>query len=97
MSELSLKAFDKPSGVSTHSPDKNASEILGFIESATQTIKQELFIVHRLDKGTSGVLLAANDQASAEVLREEKEKHLVQKKYFFVSDRSFAREHFHVR
>ncbi len=97
MSELSLTAFDKPSGVSTHSPEKNASEILGFMEAASQSIKQELFIVHRLDKGTSGVLLAANDQASAETLRAAFEKHLIQKKYFFVSDRSFAREHFHVR
>ncbi|MGZ3798209.1 MAG: pseudouridine synthase, partial [Pseudobdellovibrionaceae bacterium] len=41
----------KPSGYNTHSPDIGKK---GYVEILSEIRQQELFVVHRLDKETSG-------------------------------------------
>ncbi len=74
---------DKPTGISTHSPD---SKILGFVEYLSIKLNTKLFVCHRLDKETSGVILFAKSKEVAAAVAELFEKHQVQKKYLFVTD-----------
>lgn len=79
----SLVFFDKPSGLSTHSPDPARS--LGFAESLASVAECELRVVHRLDKGTSGVLaLATSRESAAEAAAAFAEGH-ARKTYLFVT------------
>jgi 23S rRNA (cytosine1962-C5)-methyltransferase len=74
----------KPSGYNTHSPDFGKK---GFVEVLSERLNTELFVVHRLDKETSGALLFAKSKAAAAELASLFEKHLIQKKYLFLTDR----------
>lgn len=75
--------FFKPNGLRMHQVDDGQ---FGFIEAVSQQIDKKLFIVHRLDKGTSGLVLAAKTKVAAASLAELFEKHQVQKTYFFLTD-----------
>lgn len=73
---------DKPAGISTHAPDPGH---LGFCEFLQERIKQKLFVVHRLDKTTSGAMAFATTQAQAEKIRQAFEAKRVYKKYWFLT------------
>ncbi len=75
---------DKPSGISTHSPDVN---ILGFVEYLSKQLAEKLYVCHRLDKDTSGAIVFAKSKEVAAEIAELFEKHQVHKTYRFVTDR----------
>ncbi|MGZ3744643.1 MAG: class I SAM-dependent methyltransferase [Pseudobdellovibrionaceae bacterium] len=81
----------KPSGYNTHSPDIGKK---GYVEILSEIRQQELFVVHRLDKETSGAMLFATNRPGAAELSGLFEKHLIQKKYLFLTDRKINREQF---
>ena len=74
--------IDKPSGFSTHSPDANKE---GILELHSRLRDQKLFPVHRLDKETSGCLLAAADSQVAAEIFKFFELGKVKKRYLFLA------------
>lgn len=81
---LNLKLIDKPTGYSTHAVDKGKP---GILEIQSEILKQKLIPVHRLDKETTGCLLAALDTASASEIFEMFKAHKIKKKYLLITDR----------
>ena len=72
--------IDKPAGISTSSTDgsRNIQEILSVFLRGQSKGKFRAFVVHRLDKEVSGVLLFAKTHEAMEALKErwqETEKH----------------------
>ncbi|MCB0379116.1 MAG: class I SAM-dependent methyltransferase [Bdellovibrionales bacterium] len=74
----------KPSGVSSHRPDQDK---LGFVEWLSQKYQQKFYVVHRLDKETSGQMLFATSSEAAKSLALLFENQLIEKTYYFVSDK----------
>jgi len=75
--------FDKPAGASFHSEDGT-----GFFASISAAYPHEtLFPVHRLDKITSGLLLAARNKTAAQQLGQLLESHAIKKTYIALSDK----------
>ncbi len=60
-----LIAIDKPAGLLVHRSGLDAGETRFALQLLREQIGQPVWPVHRLDKGSSGVLLFALDQASA--------------------------------
>jgi 23S rRNA (cytosine1962-C5)-methyltransferase len=73
----------KPAQMPSHSPDHGKS---GYVELLAESVGQELHIVHRLDKETSGIMVFANSKESAETFRQLWESHSVTKEYFCITD-----------
>jgi len=66
--------IDKPAGITAHpAPGENEITIAEIFDKAT--------IVHRLDKGTSGVMVLAKNKAATEALRGQFQARKVTKKY----------------
>jgi tRNA pseudouridine65 synthase len=63
-----LVAIDKPSGLLVHRSVVDARERRFAVQLLRDQIGQRVYPVHRLDKGTSGVLLFALDPATARVV-----------------------------
>lgn len=78
--------FNKRSGFRTHKVNENQ---LGLVEVLTKKLKQELFVVHRLDKETSGLIMFAKNKATAADLAALFESQKVKKTYYFLTDRSY--------
>ena len=76
--------FFKPNGLRMHQVDDGQ---FGFVEALSAKLHTPLFIVHRLDKETSGLVLFAKTKAAASMITELFEDHLVQKTYFFLTDK----------
>lgn len=76
--------IDKPYGISTHSPDLGK---LGIVEIYQKELGFALYVVHRLDKTTSGALALAKTPEKAEELSELFKARKIQKKYWFLTDR----------
>jgi len=81
----------KPAGYNTHSPDIGKK---GFVEVLSEIMHQDLLVVHRLDKETSGAMLFAKNKTAAADLASLFEKHLIQKKYLFLTDRKINHTRF---
>lgn len=79
--------FDKPTGLRTH---QVADGQFGFVEFLNEKLKKSLFVVHRLDTGTSGLILFAKNREAAARLSSLFEKHLIQKTYYFLTDRKIS-------
>lgn len=77
-------AFDKPFGVRTHRVNEGQ---YGFCEYLTEKTNQELFVVHRLDKETSGLILFAQSAQTAQSLSELFKNHQIHKTYYFLTDK----------
>lgn len=86
-----LVLVDKPAGFSTHSPDTGK---LGLCEIFEKELGTKLYVVHRLDKSTTGALVFARTPETATELIRLFEARKVEKKYVFVTDRS-SQEDFH--
>jgi 23S rRNA (cytosine1962-C5)-methyltransferase len=63
----------------------------------SEFLDKKLFIVHRLDKETSGVVIAAKTKVAAAAIAELFEKHLVQKTYFFLTDQDSKQTEFTIK
>lgn len=75
--------FNKRSGFRTHRVNENQ---LGLVEVLASKIKQELFVVHRLDKETSGLIVFAKSKTTAATLAQQFETRNVKKTYYFLTD-----------
>lgn len=78
----SFLAFDKPYDFRTH---QVAEGQFGFVEHAAEKLSKSLFVVHRLDKGTSGLILFATTKEAAAQISQLFEQHLIQKTYYFLT------------
>jgi 23S rRNA (cytosine1962-C5)-methyltransferase len=85
--------FNKPFGVRTHKVDENQ---FGFVEYLSEKLQRELWVVHRLDKGTSGLMLFATSKTAAAELRELFENHQIKKTYVFLTDKKHSEKKFTV-
>lgn len=90
---------DKPAGVTTHTslnPSEKKGPLSphadGFVEHLEARGAGRLFVVHRLDKETTGAICFARDSESAALLEKLFSGREVQKRYFFLTDRSVARD-----
>ena len=72
---------NKPAGVSVH---KDESE-QGYVGALSESLAEPLWLVHRLDKLTSGLLLLARNQAAAAQLSEAFAQRQVDKLYLAIS------------
>ncbi len=80
----SVVAIDKPSGVKCHRNHPQETTIT-MVEAAKQLMgDEEIFLVHRLDRCTSGVLLFARTQAAAKHLGRQFARRTVQKQYLAI-------------
>lgn len=60
----------------------------GLVEYLSEKLNSTLFVVHRLDKETSGLILFAKSKAAAQKLSEMFEAHQIQKTYLFLTDQT---------
>ncbi len=67
--------IDKPSGVTVHPAAGEKSR------TVVELFDKPLFVVHRLDKGTSGVMILAKNESTAEFLKKQFAYRKVQKEY----------------
>jgi 23S rRNA pseudouridine1911/1915/1917 synthase len=77
--------IDKPAGVSAHpAPGEKELTISEYFSGKLSCRKNglKLRIVHRLDKGTSGLMILAKKKKAEEFLREQFRKHRVKKTYY---------------
>lgn len=86
--------FFKPYGIRMHQVDDGQ---FGFVEALAYQLKQPLFIVHRLDKETSGLVILAKSATSAALLTELFQNHLITKTYFFLTDHTVSKTQFVVK
>lgn len=76
-----LVAVDKPAGLLVHRSSIDARETRFLVQQLRDQIGERVFPVHRLDKGTSGVVLFALHPAAAQRLGEAFRLDAVEKSY----------------
>ncbi|MGZ3771841.1 MAG: class I SAM-dependent methyltransferase [Bdellovibrio sp.] len=86
--------IDKIAGLNTHSPEYGQR---GCVEIYSEELNRKLFVVHRLDKATSGALVFATSQERAAELTSLFEQHKVEKKYLFLTDKKINKTEFDYR
>ena len=79
-----LIAIDKPAGLLTHRSDIDRHETRFAVQMLRDQIGQRVQPVHRLDRGTSGVLLFALDADATRALSAQFERNEVHKRYLAV-------------
>lgn len=79
-----LIAIDKPAGLLTHRSDIDRHETRFAVQILRDQIGQRVQPVHRLDRGTSGVLLFALDAQANRALSAQFERNEVRKSYVAV-------------
>ena len=80
----SLIAIDKPSGLLVHRSDIDRRETRFAVQLLRDQIGRRVYPAHRLDRGTSGVLLFAYDGETASRLGAQFESRAVDKTYLAV-------------
>ncbi|MNK07477.1 Ribosomal RNA large subunit methyltransferase K [compost metagenome] len=83
--------IDKIAGLNTHTPDHGKR---GLVEIYSEELDRKLYVVHRLDKGTSGAIVFATSTEVATELTKLFEQHLVQKRYLFITDKKSSKNEF---
>jgi len=79
-----LIAIDKPAGLLVHRSDVDRHENRFAVQLLRDQIGRRVQPVHRLDRGTSGVLLFAFDAGTTRCLGEQFERNAVRKTYLAV-------------
>ena len=82
--DAQMIAIDKPSGLLVHRTALDRHETEFAVQRLRDQIGQRVWPVHRLDRGTSGVLVFALDAASAHALAQQFAQHLPAKRYLAV-------------
>lgn len=83
--------IDKIAGLNTHTPEYGQR---GCVEIYSEELNRKLYVVHRLDKATSGALLFATSPEIAADITRLFEQHLVGKKYLFLTDKKISATEF---
>ena len=86
--------YDKAYGHRTH---RVSDGQFGLIEYLSEKMDRPLYVVHRLDKETSGLILFAKSKTAATTFGEIFEKHLIQKTYYFLTDHAKTETTFTVK
>ena len=92
-----LLVVDKPPGLNTHAPDPFAGEGLHEWLKHREPRWASLAILHRLDKGTSGVMAFAKTPAANRSLTAQFTEHRIRKSYLLLTDHPAAERFFHIR
>ena len=79
-----LVAINKPAGLLVHRSDIDRHETRFAVQLLRDQIGQRVHPLHRLDKGTSGVLLFALDSASAREVGGQFERNEIGKRYLAI-------------
>lgn len=79
-----LIAIDKPAGLLVHRSDVDRHETRFAVQLLRDQIGQRVYPVHRLDKGTSGVLLFAFDSEMVRLMAGQFERGEVDKTYLAI-------------
>ncbi len=79
-----LVVVHKPSGLLTHRTDLDRHETRFALQIVRDQMGQRVYLAHRLDRGTSGVLLFARDENTARELGRQFEAGMVAKRYLAV-------------
>lgn len=85
-------AVDKPAGHLVHPADEPADGDLVTMKILRDQIGEQVHVIHRLDRPTSGVLLFSTDRDVARQLHQAFEGHQVAKTYLAVVDGHPARD-----
>lgn len=91
--DISILVIHKPEGVLSHPNSETPKTVCAFEgpydfrERRFETPHGPLWLIHRLDQDTSGILLAAKNKKSAEICRENFEKGAVTKNYLALVSR----------
>lgn len=81
-----LVAIDKPAGMIVHpGRDEEDAEWIA-MKRVRDELGQQVYVVHRLDRPTSGVLLFARDKATCAIVQQSFERRQVEKTYLAVVD-----------
>lgn len=83
--------IDKIAGLNTHTPEYGQR---GCVEVYEEELDRKLYVVHRLDKATSGALVFPTSPELATEITQLFEKHQVAKKYLFLTDKKTAQKEF---
>lgn len=73
-----LIVIDKPPGLSVHADAKGTP---GLIELLTSVLNKHLYLVHRVDKQTSGLVLISQDRTMLLALQDQFRQRTINKKY----------------
>ena len=79
--DADIVAINKPAGLLSH---RNRVDVLATefaVEKLSQQINAKVFLIHRLDRPTSGVLLFALDAATAKALADQFAQRTIEKQY----------------
>lgn len=82
--DASLIAIHKPSGLLVHRSEIDRRETRFALQEVRDQIGQRVHAIHRLDKGTSGILLFGLDADSARAVSRQFEAGTVDKRYLAV-------------
>jgi 23S rRNA (cytosine1962-C5)-methyltransferase len=95
-----IVAIDKPYGINTHTNDSKIehSEFIqdGLIEMLEKLLGRKLYIIHRLDQTTSGVIVFGKSPEGAKKYSEFFFNRQVKKTYWFVTAKSSAQPEFEI-
>lgn len=83
--------IDKIAGLNTHTPEYGQR---GCVEIYSEELNCKLYVVHRLDKATSGALVFATSPELAAEITRLFEQHQVGKKYLFLTDKKSTKTEF---
>jgi len=79
-----LVAIDKPAGMIVHpGRDPEESEWIA-MKRVRDELNQQVYVLHRLDRPTSGVLIFARDKKTCGIVQQDFEKRRVEKTYMAV-------------
>ncbi len=79
-----LLVVDKPAGLLAHASKMAADVDTDLLDQLRQQVAGEVFLVHRLDRATSGLVLAARTREAASVLGKQFMARTVEKSYLAV-------------
>ena len=77
---MDLLFAEKPSGLNSHRSDSHRR---GFVEFLQDVYGAKLYVVSRLDQGTSGAMVFAKTPEAATELTEIFSRHKIKKTYLF--------------
>jgi 23S rRNA (cytosine1962-C5)-methyltransferase len=86
-----LFIFNKPVGLNSHASSTNSS---GLVEIATKYLSRKLYVIHRLDKDVSGVIVFTDSKAVSQKLITDFSERRIEKTYLGITDRPCSADEF---
>jgi 23S rRNA pseudouridine1911/1915/1917 synthase len=81
----------KPSGLLTvATPTEKEKTVHGYLRRRTRNRGQKIYVIHRLDKYASGLLVFAKSEAVQETMKKLFEKHAIERRYWAIVEGRMA-------